>query len=579
VRLGLWVKLTAAFVFAALVPVGTTAYIAREVVAKRYEREHKKTLREMEHLLDQQVRQATDTIVRKVDDLARDSDPKIGRVLVELARGRLPADLRRELDEEGPRRMRHLGFDVLIVTDGRGRVLSAGHAPGRVGMVDRLPGRLAAKLEGQAAFVRLPVEVKVGEQLVVQDKAALVVARKVSGPGTHVVVMGGMLVDRALWSRLPRKPGVAYLLREKGGRVLKAPPEGWDRWKRFSQRRVELPGPDAIAAAFLIVAVSDEELVLARQRLDLNIMALAGSAFLFVVLVVGAFVVRRVTGRLGKVAAAAEAVAEGDLGVTIPPGAQDEVGDLVRSFNRMTGDLRDARERLLRAERIAAWQEIARRIAHEIKNPLTPIQLSIETLRRAHHLKRPEFDEILEESTVTILEEVQRLRRIVSEFSEFARMPKPELAPCDINEVLGHALGLHDDGGVAVETYLEEDLPEVNADREQLMQVLHNLLGNAKDAVGEKDVARISLHSFLLHEGVGFTVEDNGHGFDETVRQQIFTPYFTTKEGRGTGLGLAIVHRIVVEHGGTIEVAGSPGGGASFTVNLPVALASDPEDA
>lgn len=570
-RVGLWVKLTAAFVFAALVPVGTTAYIAREVVAKRYEREHKKTLREVDQLLGREVKQATDAIARKVDNLARDSDPKIGRVLVELARGRLPADLQRELDEEGPRRMRHLGFDVLIIADPKGRVLSAGHAPGRVGMVDPLPARLAAKLEGRAAFVRLPVEIKVGDQLAVQDKAAIVVARKVSGPGAHVVVVGGLLVERALWSRLPRKPGVAYLLREKGGRVLKAPAEGWKRWRRFPQRKVALLGPDATAAAHIIVSVSDEELVLARQRLDLNIMALAGSAFLFVVLVVGAFVVRRVTGRLGKVAAAAEAVAEGDLSVTIPPGAKDEVGDLVRSFNQMTGDLRDARERLVHAERIAAWQEIARRIAHEIKNPLTPIQLSMETLRRAHQLGRPEFDEILEESTTTILEEVQRLRRIVSEFSEFARMPKPQLAPCDLNEVLRHALGLHDADGVAVETHLQEDLPQVNADREQLMQVLHNLLGNAKDAVGAEDKPRVQLHSFSLHDGVGFTVEDNGHGFDETVRQQIFTPYFTTKEGRGTGLGLAIVHRIVVEHGGTVEVAGSTGSGASFTVRLPLA--------
>ena len=570
-RVGLWVKLTAAFVFAALVPVGTTAYIARQVVVKRYEREHQKTLSEIDTLLAQQVKRATDAIVRKVDGLARDSDPKIGRVLVELARGRLPADLQRELDEEGPRRMRHLGFDVLIITDGRGRVLSAGHAPGRVGMVDRLPGQLADKLEGRAAFVRLPVEVRVGEQIAVQDKAAIVVARKVSGPGTHVVVVGGLLVERALWSALPRKPGVAYLLRETGGRVLKAPREGWSRWRRFPQRRVTLLGPDATPAAQIVVAVSDEELVHSRQRLDLNIMALAGSAFLFVVLVVGAFVVRQVTGRLGKVAAAAAAVADGDLGVTIPPGAQDEVGDLVRAFNMMTGDLRDARERLVHAERIAAWQEIARRIAHEIKNPLTPIQLSIETLRRAHQLARPEFDEILEESTTTILEEVQRLRRIVSEFSEFARMPKPQLAPCDLNDVLRHALGLHDADGVAVETHLEENLPEVNADREQLMQVLHNLLGNAKDAVGGEDKPRIQLHSFRLHDGLGFTVEDNGHGFDETVRQRIFTPYFTTKEGQGTGLGLAIVHRIVVEHGGTVEVAGSPGRGASFTVRLPLA--------
>ncbi|MFH2008274.1 MAG: ATP-binding protein [bacterium] len=570
-RLGLWVKLTVAFVFAALVPVGTTAWIARQVVGKRYEREHKQTLREIDALVQQEVGRATADIERQVDLLARDSDPKIGRVLVELARGQLPADLQRELDEEGPRRMRHLGFDILLIVDGRGRVLSSGHAPGRVGMVDRLPAQLVAGLEGRAAFVRLPVEVKVGEQLTVQDKPAIVVARKVQGPGTHVVVVGGLLVERALWARLPQKPGVAYLLRDAAGKVLRLPPEGWRRWKRFPQRQVGIPGPDGKPAAFIVVAVSDEELVLARQRLDLNIMALAGSAFLFVVLVIGAVVVRRITGRLSKVAAAAGAVAEGDLGVTIPPGPRDEVGDLVNAFNRMTGDLRDARERLVHAERIAAWQEIARRIAHEIKNPLTPIQLSIETLRRSYGAEGHDFEEILDESTTTILEEVQRLRRIVTEFSQFARMPSPELAPCELNEVIRHAVGLYDDEGLDVEIHLEDGLPEVSADREQLMQVLHNLLNNAKDAVGGEEQPKVLLHSFAVAGGVGFTVEDNGHGFDETVRQQIFTPYFTTKAGRGTGLGLAIVHRIVVEHGGTIEVAGSPGQGAAFTVRLPLA--------
>ncbi len=570
VRLGLWVKLTAAFVFAALVPVGTTAYIARQVVARRYEREHARTLAEVEATLRQQVRRVSEEIVRKVDNLANDNDPKIGRVLVELARGRLPHDLRRELDEEGPRRMRHLGFDVLLITDGQGRVLSAGHAPGRVGMMDQLPARVVASRKG-AVFVRLPVEERVGDRLEVRHKAALVAAKEVSLPGAQVLVLGGLLVDRGLWSRLPRKPGVAYLLREAGGRVLLAPPEGWSRWRRFSRRRVALPGPGSGSAAFIVVSVSDEELLLARQRLDLNIMALAGSAFLFVVLVVGAFVVRRVTRRLSKVAAAAVAVSEGDLEVTIPPGSRDEVGDLVRAFNSMTGDLREARERLLRAERIAAWQEIARRIAHEIKNPLTPIQLSMETIRRAYGQRRPDFDEILEESTTTILEEVDRLRRIVSEFSEFARMPKPVLAPCDLNEVIRQALGLHVGDGVTLRTELEPHLPEVEADREQIMQVLHNLLGNASDAVKGSEDPRVWVRSFVNSGGVGFSVEDNGHGFDETVRQRIFTPYFTTKEGSGTGLGLAIVHRIVTEHGGLVEVRGAPGRGASFTVRLPLA--------
>ncbi len=636
-RFGLWLKLTAAFVFAALVPVAITAWIAREVVGRRYEREHEQTLAEVENQVRQEVRSAGRTITRKVDAIARDTDPKIGRVLVELARGRLPARLRRELDEEGPQRMRHLGFDVLLITDDEGRVLSAGHAPGRVGMKDPLPQRLVAERPGEPAYVRLPVEVHQADRLRVERQGALVVARRVQGPGTGtaVVVVGGLLLERALWERLPRRPGVAYLLREIDGPVLRAPREGWARWRSFPKRRVTLPGPTGAAAAALVVAVSDASLRRARQRLDLVIMALAGSAFLFVVLVVGALVVRRFTGRLGSVAAAASAVAQGDLSVTIPPGPRDEVGDLVSSFNQMTRELSEAREQLVRAERIAAWQEIARRIAHEIKNPLTPIQLSIETLRRAHRVGHADFEEILDESTQTILEEVQRLRHIVTEFSQFARMPKPDKAPCDLNELIHQAAALYegetagspraDDpqaGGpqaaaapspMNIELDLDPDLPLVPADRDQLMQVLHNLLSNARDAIGAAEAPRIRVVSFALRgaaegsgpegsgpEGsdgaadsrrepsqgdlhrtsspqpvpsfrrVGFCVEDNGHGFDDTIRSQIFTPYFTTKAEGGTGLGLAIVHRIVVEHGGAVEVSGAPGRGASFTVTLPL---------
>jgi signal transduction histidine kinase len=645
VRFGLWLKLTAAFVFAALVPVAITAWIAREVVGRRYEREHEQTLAEVEDQVRQELASATRTLTRKVGAIARDTDPKIGRVLVELARGRLPAELRRELDEEGPQRMRHLGFDVLLITDDEGRVLSAGHAPGRVGMKDPLPERLVSERPGEPAYVRLPVEVRQAEQLRVERRGTLVVARRVQGPGTGtaVVVVGGLLLERALWERLPRRPGVAYLLREIDGPVLRAPREGWARWRRFPKRRVTLPGPTGAAAAALVMAVSDASLRRARQRLDLVIMALAGSAFLFVVLVVGALVVRRFTGRLGSVAAAASAVAQGDLSVTIPPGPRDEVGDLVSSFNQMTRELSEAREQLVRAERIAAWQEIARRIAHEIKNPLTPIQLSIETLRRAHRAGHADFEEILDESTQTILEEVQRLRHIVTEFSQFARMPKPDKAPCDLNDIIRQAAALYEGetagspraghpqaagpqvagpqaaeapSPVDIELDLDPDLPLVPADRDQLMQVLHNLLSNARDAIDAAAAPRIRVVSFALRGGaeaggpegrdgdadrrreprqgdarddarrparrdtasepipefrrVGFCVEDNGHGFDDTIRSQIFTPYFTTKAESGTGLGLAIVHRIVVEHGGAVEVAGAPGRGASFTVTLPL---------
>lgn len=568
-RVGLWLKLTAAFVLAALVPVAVTAWIARKVVSQRYEREFRQTLQTAQAETRQTMARTGAELRRKVDGIARDTDPKIGNLLVQLARGRIPADLRRELDEEGPRRMRHLGFDVLLITDAHGRVLSAGHAPGRVGMRDPLPGRLVAAAEGKAVYVRLPVEVHSGAQIGVEERPALVVARRVTGHGTSVTVVGGVLLRAGLWDRLPRRTGVAYLLREQGGKVLRAPPEGWARYEDLPARRIVIPGLSPGRGAEIVVAVSNRSYRLAQQRLDLIIMALAGSAFLFVVLVVGAVVVRRVTRRLSFVAEAASAVAGGDLGVELPQGPRDEVGDLVSAFNQMTHELSEARERILRAERIAAWQEIARRIAHEIKNPLTPIQISIETLRRAHRAERDDFDEILEESTQTILEEVARLRRIVTEFSEFARMPKPSLAPCELNDVIRQAVGLYEGEGFEAVLELAEDLPEIQADREQLMQVLHNLLANARDATASTQGAEVRVTSFATHARVGFEVADNGAGFDDTVRSRLFTPYYTTKAKSGTGLGLAIVHRIVTEHGGAIRVEGAPGRGARFTVLLP----------
>jgi signal transduction histidine kinase len=564
-RLGLWVKLTVAFVFAAFVPVASTAYLARQVVAKRYSREHQKTLREVGAQVGREIAACQAAAEQKVELLARDSDPKIGRAILELARGGLSAELRRELDEEGPQLMLHLGFDVLLIVDPQDRLLAVGHAAGRVGLADPLPGRLAGRHPGRAVFVRLPAEVRRGDQVTVEHPLAVVAARKVSGSGTHVVVAGGLLVDRALWPRLPQRDPVAYRLIGARGNVIRDPPEGWSRWQREPQVRLPLPGARD-TAGWIIVAVSNAEQVAARQRLDLIIMALAISAFLFIVLVMGAVIVRRVTGRLGKVASAAVAVAGGDLTVTLPMGPADEVGDLVQAFNRMTVDLREARERLRRAERIAAWQEIARRIAHEIKNPLTPIQLSIETLRRANAAQHPDFQEILEESTTTILEEVERLRRIVTEFSQFARLPKPRLAPGDLNEVVRSVVALWDAGGIPLETELAEDLPPLQFDREQIVQVLHNLLTNARDALAGTGGPRIQVRTWTAGSDLCLSVSDNGHGFGEEVREQIFVPYFTTKkEGGGTGLGLAIV----LEHGGSIAADAVPGEGATFTVRLP----------
>jgi nitrogen fixation/metabolism regulation signal transduction histidine kinase len=269
----------------------------------------------------------------------------------------------------------------------------------------------------------------------------------------------------------------------------------------------------------------------------------------------------------------------------------------VASFNNMAQQLSDSQDRLAAAERVAAWREIAQRIAHEIKNPLFPIQTSIETLQKVYAKKHPDFEEIFDESTGTILEEVGRLKRIVSEFSSFARMPKPKLAPCDVGDLVKQVAARYaGDATVALE--VADELPSIEADREQLTQVLVNLINNAKDAVAEAQRAAASSRSgegtpeeqpaagqivlaARVRAGEGdapdmvvIDVRDSGAGFDRETATKLFTPYFTTK-GRagGSGLGLAIVHRIVTDHGGTIEARSVPGQGATFSVRLPVAAA------
>src|SRR5690606_34863717 len=185
---------------------------------------------------------------------------------------------------------------------------------------------------------------------------------------------------------------------------------------------------------------------------------------------------------LKELESAATRVGSGELSTMITVRSRGDVGKVLHAFNGMTAKLQNAQARLIRAERIAAWRDIARRIAHEIKNPLMPIQTSIETMRKARARQHPDFDEIFEESTLTILEEVERLKRIVTEFSRFARLPRPRPSELAMDELVQHVVGLHAGGDVLVTMEVEDELPLVRADREQLTQVLVNLVQNASDA-------------------------------------------------------------------------------------------------
>lgn len=232
-------------------------------------------------------------------------------------------------------------------------------------------------------------------------------------------------------------------------------------------------------------------------------------------------------------------------------------------------ELERTQRRLLRAERIAAWRDIAQRIAHEIKNPLQPIRMSIETLQRTRAQNHPDFDAIFDETTDTILEETKRLERIVSEFSRFARLPRPRPAELDLREVVESVVHLLRDDRFTITIAQAETPPVVRADREQITQVVMNLVQNAKDArPAGRGAIVLHFEALVAERAVALTCEDDGPGVPPDVAPHVFEPYFTTKS-TGSGLGLAIAHRIAVDHHGALELLPTQRG-ATFRLVLPL---------
>ncbi len=227
---------------------------------------------------------------------------------------------------------------------------------------------------------------------------------------------------------------------------------------------------------------------------------------------------------------------------------------------------------VLQAQRDAAWAEVARRLAHEIKNPLTPIQLSAERLQMKLAPKLDAADGgMLERSTQTIVNQVAALKRMVDAFSQYARAPEPAMRELDLNALVREVLTLYESLGSSIQLDLAAALPSIVGDAAQLRQVIHNLLQNAQDALGETPHPSITLKSTVTNDSIGFSVTDNGSGFPEHLIRRAFEPYVTTKV-KGTGLGLVIVKKIIEEHGGNVEIGNIEPHGARILITLPVAI-------
>jgi signal transduction histidine kinase len=277
---------------------------------------------------------------------------------------------------------------------------------------------------------------------------------------------------------------------------------------------------------------------------------------------------RTITRPVRGLIAFTEEVAKGNLEARVDATGTDEISVLARSFNRMAGDLAASREQLIRAEKEAAWREMARQIAHEIKNPLTPMRLSTNLLKKAYDDQSPELPRIFAQTTETILTHVEALRRIAADFSTFAGLPQRHPEPVAVAEVLRDCLDLYEGWAreKGIVTSLEGDPGLVVADREELRRLFINLLENAFEAVGAD--GRIRLVSTRQDGYVDVCVIDNGSGIPAELQARLFQPYFSTKT-TGTGLGLAICHRIVTEMRGTITLVSEAGKGTTARVRLP----------
>jgi len=568
-------RLLVAFVLVALPPLALLTVAVNTLLSRTFE-----------EASERRLAQALATARGEIEHLRQQAEQRVAAVaeqdlpaapIAPEAEPRLAADL-----------ARHRDLEALEIVDAHDRVISSQHWPAGFGLADRDQVFAGAAVAGAPPAGTFRVE-RAAEGYGARERLTVTASHPLAWRGENVVVRGGSFLDGDLLQRLSSAMGVEVALRDSARQEWFAPARsalgqwGEPRLEAGAAREVEIgaqsyrwSAEELTPGLWLVVATPQGALL----ETTAGVRHLAfGVVLLAAALAVGAAIV--LSGRIARpvreLAGAAHALAAGESPRTVPAAGPDEVAELASAFNLMTEQLRESRERLLQAERVAAWREMARRLAHELKNPIFPIQLSIETLRRVLDQDAADpagFRTLFLESSDTILEELRSLRKIIEEFSDFARMPRPTPAPLDLNAVVDHTLDLYRPraDGVAVETDLAPSLPPVLADRDLVGRALGNLISNALDAMPQG--GRLHVRTAVASGGAMVEVEDSGPGLNEEQKTRLFTPYYTTKKG-GTGLGLAIVQGIVSDHGGRIQVRSEPGAGTTFTLVFPGA---PPED-
>jgi signal transduction histidine kinase len=334
-------------------------------------------------------------------------------------------------------------------------------------------------------------------------------------------------------------------------------------------------GEDRPLLAILLIGNSRKSYVELRHRIR-DAALLSGGAGIVLAILLSSWAAARVTRPVEKLASAAQDVASGDWNARVDVQGEDEIAQLANSFNRMTAELLAQKEHLVQAERVAAWRELARRLAHELKNPLFPLQLTVENLIRASEKNPEQFEEVLKESSQTLLAEISNLKGIINRFSEFSKMPQPQFQRVRVNEIIRGVVQLYQaqfnvPGKASIQcvVQLDDQVPEIAADPDLLHRAISNLVLNAMDAM--QNGGTLTLRSRGEAAKVVVEVADTGTGLTPEECERIFTPYYTSKQ-HGTGLGLAIVQSVISDHGGRISVQSEPAKGTTFVIELPFNL-------
>lgn len=572
-----------------LVTWGVSTYTARAFQALEQ--------KQSEALVDQfqgEYKQRADEVVNRVQGIA-DAQATVS-MAIDVARNPSDASLYVE-DATGLARSHRLTFLDLVADDGA--LISSKEWPARFGYKVEWVAAGGAQWNDAPAFLNR-VELPDGVALSLSAVRTVLIGDK------KLFIVGGEPLDKEFLKTLVLLPGMRALFYTNlqpdfvAGALIDSdgPAPQADRLSAFIEqvchqsaqgdRTIQWTSDPASAESFHAIPLTGRQgqvlgvLLVGSSRADQVKLAsfiralgiLVGGAGIALGVLLSLWLAARISRPIARLSEGAREVAAGDWNTRVDIRSHDEIGLLATNFNDMTRQLASQRDRLVQSERVAAWRELARRLAHELKNPLFPLQLTIENLQRARQQTPEQFDEVFAESTATLRTELENLKTVIARFSDFAKMPTPQLQSVNLNESVRSAVRLYDAQFTAVgrpaimpELYLDENIPLIQADPDLLHRAFSNLVLNSLDAM--PGGGTLTVRTGQKDGSVRVEISDTGAGLTPEECERLFTPYYTTKR-HGTGLGLAVVQSIVSDHQGKISVESTPGSGATFRIELPV---------